>query len=158
RPVIGAYLITCQGRDAMLEKTLASFAESDWGEEPVIIKNQPDETPGWRSTAINSRRAMQTAWDDGVDWMLFVEGDVFVNRNLRHNLLNWKPLRDRAVDFGSLYIPAKILDPWVGVNRAENWRIARQSRKYTGDWTKDHIWGSQAYLLSRRFLWRLLQD
>ena len=84
---------------------------------------------------------------------LILEDDVRVNRHLRHNLTNLPLLRRDQCDYLSLFMPDLIVSPWQRHERHLGYRLAKPL--YAGPnqlWERHRIWGSQAYVLSRRFL------
>lgn len=146
---IGCYIITCDGREALLEETLRQFSLSDWGVEPTIIRNRPNEKPGWQGTAANSLRAINRAIEDGVDYMWFAEDDITPNRHIRHNLENWWPIRGKWLQFGNLYLPDMIVEPWEREHESAAYRIPKIR---PGSFPATRLWGSQAYIFHKDFL------
>jgi len=139
-------------------RTLADFAASDWGSEPAFFLQPPDWPKDKPSASANYRRALATAAADGCDFALILEDDVRVVRHLRHNLSTIPIVARRQSDYLSLFIPDLIFDPWEREEPHLGYRVARP--RYEGPdarWEKYRLWGSQAYLLSRRLLLALLE-
>jgi hypothetical protein len=115
---------------------------------------QPDDWPrGKPSASRNYRRVLEHAYQDGCDFALILEDDVRVNRRLRHNLTTLPLIRRDQCDYLSLFLPDLIVAPWQRHERHLGYRLAKPL--YTGPnqlWERHRIWGSQAYVLSRRFL------
>jgi hypothetical protein len=151
------YIITAPGRESSLAQTLASFAASDWG-EPVCVVRQADAPPAsaWQAVRDNFRRMLELAHADGCDWVLACEDDIAVNRHLRWNLEHWAPVLVGELDFGSLYLPHLVADPW----KSEHPEIATRfpKRRPGGRYPRTALWGAQALLFSRRFVGWLLDD
>ena len=99
-------IITCPGREAMLEQTLASWRASHFnGWElrlptggiaafPLIQLDMNQHERRQERQEHNSLSALKLALevDPSADFLLFMEDDIILNRHLRHNLENWKPL------------------------------------------------------------------
>ena len=115
---------------------------------------QPDDwPPGKESASRNYRRILEHACEDGCDFALILEDDVRVSRRLRHNLTTLPLIRRDQCDYLSLFLPDLIEKPWQRQERHLGYRLAKPL--YAGPnrlWERHRIWGSQAYLLSRRFL------
>lgn len=152
-PRLKAYFFSYEANRSVLEKTLHDFRQSDWGEEPSIFM-QPKELPVERASSIrNYQRMLEQADRDGGDFALICEDDIRVNRSLRHNLLTNPLVRRDQCDFLSLFIPDLIASPWDRLSSHLGYRLAKPL--YAGPdklWQQNRIWGSQALLLSRRFI------
>lgn len=95
-------MITCPGRETMLEQTLNSWRTTDCGLAPVLVvrDNTTFERPQTRQEH-NSLRALREAIGQalvqgvplGEVFVLFMEDDIIFNAHLRHNLENWYPVR-----------------------------------------------------------------
>lgn len=96
-------VMTCDRRQDSLTATLDSLKASDWNEEPLIVHDTlryPDPKESQTATALKGlREAMERPWE----YLLFCEDDVAFNRNLRHNLDAWTPIRLGMLLVGSLY-------------------------------------------------------
>jgi hypothetical protein len=152
-PRLRAYCFSYAANRESLRATVEDFRHSDWGEEPVVFM-QPDDWPtGKESASRNYRRILEHAYDDGCDFALILEDDVRVNRWLRQNLTTLPLLQRDQCDYLSLFIPDLIEKPWQRHERHLGYRLAKPL--YAGPnrlWERQRIWGSQAYVLSRRFL------
>ena len=152
-PQIRLYILTYPANAESLEQTLASIRECDWGEEPIVI-TQPEEWPkGRESGSWNYQRALEAAVADGCDFAVILEDDVRVNKYLRHNLLTNPLIRRDQCDYLSLFMPDLIADPWERSEAHLGYRLAKP--RYAGPntlWQRGRVWGSQGYLLSRRFM------
>lgn len=146
-------VITIDERAHYLADTLASWAATDAPLAPLIQRQPVAVPPGWQGTSDNSRAALQLGWDSGRDYVLFLEDDVAFNLHLWHNLATWWPVVTGRLQFGSLYLPDQVRSPWKATDHTRNWRIARDLR---GRFPGYRIWGSQAYLLRRDFVRKLL--
>ncbi len=157
-PRFRAYFVSYPANHASLQKTLASFRASDWGEEPVVFM-QPEDWPlGMASSSRNYQRALEHAAADGCDFAVLLEDDVRVNRYLRANLRAIPLLRRDQCDYFSLFMPDLIASPWERQEEHLGYRLARPL--YHGPdriWTKYRLWGAQGYVLSRRFIREALE-
>jgi protein-L-isoaspartate O-methyltransferase len=152
-PRLRAYCVSYPANHESLQATLADFRHSDWGEEPLVFVQPEDWPPGKPSSSRNYRRVLQHAYEDGCDFALILEDDVRVNRWLRHNLTTLPLIRRDQCDYLSLFLPDLIVAPWQRHERHLGYRLAKPI--YSGPrqiWQRHRIWGSQAYVLSRRFL------
>jgi methyltransferase family protein len=152
-PRLRAYCFSYAGNQHSLRLTLEDFRKSDWGEEPMVFM-QPDDWPtGKASASRNYRRILEHAYEDGCDFALILEDDVRVSRHLRHNLTTLPLIRRDQCDYLSLFLPDLIEKPWQRQERHLGYRLAKPL--YAGPnrlWERYRIWGSQAYVLSRRFV------
>lgn len=157
-PRLRAFVPTYPANADSLARTLASIRASDWGEEPIVVTQPADWPVGRASGTANYKRALEAAAADGCDFALVLEDDVHVGRHLRHNLLaNPLVARDQC-DYLGLFIPDLIADPWERTEPHLGYRLAKP--RYTGPnalWPKYRMWGSQAYLLSRRLVLAALE-
>jgi hypothetical protein len=152
-PRLRAYCFSYAANEHSLRLTLEDFRQSDWGEEPVVFMQPDDWPPGKPSASRNYRRILEHAYEDGCDFALILEDDVRVNRHLRHNLTNLPLIRRDQCDYLSLFLPDLIEKPWQRQERHLGYRLSKPL--YAGPdqlWERHRIWGSQAYVLSRRFL------
>jgi len=141
---IETVMISCEQRNELRLRTLASLARSDWGEAPLI---QFDEGLGGdaverqlQSTNAVLRRGLER----NPDYILFLEDDLLFNRNLRHNVVHWSPVRAGMVTLASLYNP---------VVR----EVACAVRHHARIVRPEAVFGSQAFLLSRATVQFLLR-
>lgn len=139
---IEAFISTTPFRRSVREQTIANLARSDWGAPPTIVIDRGRFTDDrGKGSTDNARHVLETAVQrDTWDVMVFLEDDVDVNRNLRHNLERWPPIVDLARDgylCGSLYNPnIGSLDPAAD---GDTFRIVDPELPY----------GSQGVVLSR---------
>ena len=152
-PRLKAYLMTYAANRDSADLTLRDFRQSDWGEEPVVFEQPADWPAGKPSAARNYKRILEQAINDDCDFALIIEDDVRVCQHLRHNLTNLPIVRRDQCDYLSLFMPDLMSAPWARQEPHLGYRLARPL--YSGPnrmWEKNRIWGSQAYLLSHRFL------
>jgi hypothetical protein len=140
---LGAVMVSCSERADVRERTLASWNQTDWAQgQGAALTLQMDE--GAAPDRLGRIRAtwfkvLERLAGGSDDLCLIVEDDVQFNRNLRHNLEAWFPLRDRDGNtpfFASLYNPGQ---PAFWRNEAAAYFIAHAKA----------VWGAQAVLLSR---------
>lgn len=157
-PRFRAYAVTYPANIESLRLTQEDFRHSDWGEE-LIVFVQPEDWPrGKESASRNYKRALEHAAEDGCDFALILEDDVRVSRWLRHNLSTIPLITRDQCDYFSLFMPDLIRDPWDREEPHLGYRLSRPL--YSGPnrlWTKHRLWGSQAYLLSRRLVLAALE-
>ncbi|HEU5116661.1 MAG TPA: class I SAM-dependent methyltransferase [Isosphaeraceae bacterium] len=152
-PTMQAYCVSYLANRPSLDQTLEHFRESDWGEEPLVFMQPNDWPRGKPAASRNYRRVLEHAYQSQCDFALILEDDVRVNRWLRHNLTTIPLIRRDQCDYLSLFMPDLILDPWERQEPHLGYRLAKPM--YAGPnrmWERSRIWGSQGYLLSRRFL------
>jgi hypothetical protein len=157
-PRLRAYVVTYAANRASARLTLGDFRRSDWGAEPLLFVQPADWPVGFDAAARNYKRALEHAAADGCDFALLLEDDVRVCRHLRHNLTALPLVARDQCDFLSLYVPDLVADPWERAEPHLGYRLARP--RYSGPnrmWQKHRLWGSQAYLLSRRFILAALE-
>jgi hypothetical protein len=133
-------MVSCRERDEVRAQTLASWAETDWPDPPVVDMDQG--TALLIQTRIEETwlRALRTALEGDADFVLLLEDDLCFNRFLRYNLERWPPLRGMASGahpfFGSLYALAQ---PMLWRDEASRCATA----------APEAFWGAQALVLSR---------
>jgi SAM-dependent methyltransferase len=152
-PKFKAYFFSYIANRESLALSLESFRQSDWGEEPPVFMQPEDWPTGMDSASRNYKRIMDAALADDCDFALILEDDVRVNRRLRRNLSAISLIRRDQCDYLSLFMPDLIASPWERYEPHLGYRLARPL--YSGPnqmWEKHRLWGSQAYVLSRRFL------
>jgi hypothetical protein len=129
------------------QQTLKSFAKTDWAAESPLVQmdsghDEEDRRARQTRTALKAlRRGLET----GIEYILFLEDDLIFNRHLWHNLMSWRPLREGRLTLGGLYNPGL---------RESACSVADQAAIVRSD----HIYGSQALLLSRAALTRVVRN
>ena len=152
-PRLRAYCFSYAANQHSLRQTLEDFRHSDWGEEPIVFMQPDDWPPGKPSAARNYRRILEHACEDGCDFALILEDDVRVTRHLRHNLTALPLIRRDQCDYLSLFMPDLIVAPWQRQERHLGYRLAKPLYRGPNQlWERNRLWGSQAYVLSRRLL------
>jgi len=152
-PRLRAYFVSYPANRESLRLTLEDFRRSDWGEEPIVFVQPEDWPTGKPSASRNYRRVLERARDDDCDFAVVLEDDVRVNRWLRRNLTTNPLVRRDQCDYLGLFMPDLIASPWLRRERRLGYRLAKPL--YVGPdrlWERHRIWGSQGYVLSRRFL------
>jgi hypothetical protein len=147
-PRVRVYLMTCAARRAVCADTLVRWRATDWGEEPVVVR---DEDPGPGSSArmiANAHRMLVRAAEQEADFYLFLEDDLLFNLHLRHNLFRWPPVRDRWLWAGTLYNPSLPLHPSTGARLPAHCLAL----------SPDGYFGSQGVVLSRPALRTVLRE
>ena len=152
-PRLAAFVTTYPANRPSLDRMLADFRRSDWGADPVIVE-QPAAWPAGRGpAAANYKRALTQAAAAGCDFAAVLEDDVRVCRRLRHNLTAIPLVARDQCDYLGLYIPDLIQTPWERREPRLGYRLAKPLYSGPNDtWQKFRVWGSQGYLLSRRFI------
>lgn len=147
-PTLRAFLYTCPERDEVASATLAHWRMTDWGEDPVVIR---DDGIGLSSTTRHlstARRMLATAAGEPADYYLLLEDDLLFNFHLRHNLQSWPPVRNGSLWMGSLYNPGLSLAD----GPADLWGV-RRVRLAPGGY-----YGAQAVVLSRAAILAALNE
>ena len=142
---IRAYIITCNHRNAVCARTLCNFARTDWGSPPEVtfsLRDSPNAHERWQGATAT---ILQSVRADDSDYFLFLEDDLDFNRHLRHNLINWEPLRQRKAIVASLDHPKVAVD---STNEADHYSISERRAFLTGD----------ALLFKRDAALRILED
>lgn len=135
---LAAVMISCSERELLRSQTLANLARTDWGEAPVHV--QFDQGKGEDRKKRQTRcafLALREAMDEDADYLLFLEDDLEFNKHLRHNLHHWAPIQRGLVTLGGLYNPRL---------RESACDVENQARVVAAD----SVFGSQAFILSRR--------
>jgi hypothetical protein len=145
---LAAYLMSCRERATIRERTVESFARTNWT-GAALVTFLDDGTVSDRLAAITNtwRRMVTAARESDADYCLLMEDDLEINAHLEHNIRNWAPLRAGRPDwpfFGSLYNPGR---PMLRHHYRENYLIA-------DPWA---FWGAQAIVASRATLAYLLR-
>jgi hypothetical protein len=141
-----AYIMTCREREGMLNRTIASLQQSDWGDVPRIEIDRGGTATKQEGIIQTGRRLLQRAIANGSEYILFFEDDLIFNRYLRYNLEHWPPLARTAPGghfFGSLY------NPGVRV-------IERNDQEAFLVVDPNTVYGSQAFVLSRATVQHIL--
>jgi hypothetical protein len=98
-------IITCPGREALQEQTLASWRQTDFPGAPLIQLDTNQHERRQERQEHNSLAALKAAIRalarervelEAPEFILFMEDDLIFNRHLRHNLERWPPLVDFA--------------------------------------------------------------
>lgn len=105
-------MISCESRDTIRSQTLDSLYETDWQWpiEVIMDKNsmsseQYKKLSPTEKQVIASYKAMKTAVEHSPKWVVFMEDDLIFNKYIGHNIVNWEPIRNNFLNFGSLYTP-----------------------------------------------------
>lgn len=141
-----AVMISCAERDELRRQTLANLAQTDWGDAPLHV--QIDEGAGADYEQRQTRcayLALKRSLERKADYILFLEDDLDFNRHIHHNLRHWIPAKTGSVALASLYNPG-IRER--ACDTRQNARIMEASS----------IFGSQAFLLSRDAVARVVQN
>jgi hypothetical protein len=137
RDAYAACVLSCRERKTLRAATLRNLAATDWGAAPVLIQIDPGEGPDTqRRQTFNSLLALKLCLNSRARYFLFLEDDLLFNRHLFHNLVHWRPLRERTLAFAGLYNPG----------------LARIACDLDGNFVHiapTAIFGSQAFLISR---------
>ena len=152
-PRLAACVVTYPANADSLSLTLADLDRSDWADEVAVVSQPAHWTPGPAAAARTYRRALEHAAGTGCDFALVLEDDVRVCRRLRANLLALPLVARDQCDYLGLFLPDLIDRPWERREPHLGYRLARPL--YAGPdagWAKHRVWGSQAYLLSRRLV------
>jgi hypothetical protein len=140
KPAVAACMISCPQRDALRRETLRRLAATDWADAPVMVQVDNTGLPEARDRQTqNTLDALQTGFATGSDYVLFLEDDLDFNRHIRHNLFRWRPVQDGELTLGSIYNP----------NLAP---LACDLKRQAYIVSPHHIFGSQAFVISRRTL------
>lgn len=127
-------IITCPGREQLLDLTLKSFRSTDWTQsDPMISMDTSQYERRQQRQEMNSLRALKLALETPADYCLFLEDDVEFNSYLEHNLKLW--CWSRSIWLGSLYAP---------------WDAPQEVDGCDYEVPADYVYGSQAFLLSAK--------
>ena len=142
---IETVMISCEQRNELRRQTLENLAKTDWGEAPFIQYDDGEGSSGLQRQLRSTHLVLEKALEHNPDYILFLEDDLLFNRHLRHNILNWSPVRARMVTLASLYNPSlRELECDIRHN-------ARVVHPYS-------IFGSQAFLISNATVKYLLRN
>jgi hypothetical protein len=107
---ISAYMLSCDQRAAVRERTLANFLSTDWGAEPKIeLDRGSGHLPAHIRMAMAVRKLLRRVTSSSPQFILFLEDDLRFNRHLRHNLDRWLQGFDAVPDchfFATLFNPS----------------------------------------------------
>lgn len=105
-PTFEMFVLTVPSREKTLADTLLSVRASDWN-DTLVVRCQPPGPENWRE-GVKSYRKMLTEHVAGspADFVVVIEDDVDVAKNLRHNLAHWSVLPQLQV--GSLFLPGRL--------------------------------------------------
>jgi hypothetical protein len=138
RPAVAACMITCPERSQIMKQTLAKLHATDWGQTDVFVATDRVEYTDHKKRQVEtSLRALQGSLESRADYILFLEDDLEFNRHILHNLLNWAPIVENRLVFGSLYNP-NVFELAV----AAEWNTVLADPR--------RVFGSQALILSRK--------
>jgi len=136
-PKLEAVMISCAERDRMRRQTLASLAETDWGDLPLRVQMDDAHCENRRERqTLCALLALQAAAGGVADYILFLEDDLNFNRHIRHNLQHWRPLQEQKTTLASVYNP-RLQE--LGCNQSNHSRIVAPGS----------VFGSQAFIISR---------
>ena len=98
-------MISCPERAGVLSRTLSNLSGTDWADAPVHV--QIDDGTGKDHRERQTRcayKALEHAYAQGADHILFLEDDLEFNAHFRHNLRHCRPIF-RSGGMASLYNP-----------------------------------------------------
>jgi len=105
-PRLEALLITTPERRQIRQDTVADLANTDWGDLPLAVLEDPDTNADRRGRIVQQGlRALTRFLSGTADYLLLLEDDLLFNRHLRHNLEHWRLLRTRRLTLAGLYNP-----------------------------------------------------
>lgn len=151
----GLYIVTNQGREALLAKAKEYLAESDWDFPITVVTNgPPNPRPDWNRSSRDYYQVLDRAVGDGHDHVVILEDDCRVGYHFRQNLEAWGPYRTGQLDFASLYTPDTVYEPFVHTDPVGGYALPnpqRLSGPNDAFWMRHRLYGSQCYVLSREF-------
>jgi hypothetical protein len=107
---ISAYMLSCDQRAAVRERTLSNLRLTDWEAEPQIeLDRESGELPPYIRMAKTVRQLLRQAISSSPEFVLFLEDDLRFNRHLRHNIDRWLRSFDAIPNghfLGSLFNPS----------------------------------------------------
>ncbi|QJW93262.1 hypothetical protein [Frigoriglobus tundricola] len=138
---------TVASRKQCLEDTLKSLAETDWSISPVIVEDTANLPNKEASQGVTGGKVLSTALAvPGWDYLLACEDDVIFNKNLRHNLTEWAPVKHGICLVGTLYHGGEVYsDTAKGYGMAPCGLIAgSQGVVIRRDWAEELLrrWGA----------------
>lgn len=142
--VLAAVMVSCQERSELREQTILRLRETDWGDNPLHVQIDVRTDLNHRARHLECvYRALETGCKLDIDYILLLEDDLDFNRHIYSNLSSWDPLKRGEVSIAGLYnFQAREL----ACDLTNNARIVDPAS----------IFGSQAFLFSRRSAERLL--
>jgi hypothetical protein len=140
---IRCFLYSCTQRQKLRHATIKNLASTDWGSSPIVeLDESSHKYPLQRQLELarrTLRRAVHEVMNEGDEFILLLEDDQTFNRNLRHNLRQWDPIRRLARGqhfFATLYNPGLTF-------------LKLSPEKAYGEVSPPSFMGSQALLVSR---------
>lgn len=116
--MIGVYIQTVPGREAVLAGLEQSLQQSDVGRDYTVLQHQPGET-----VAEFFVRLLRTMSGSHRKLVLRLEDDALVNRHLVHNCTTWEMARQDDFGVGWLYSPPMSVLDYIYQRRVNNpWR------------------------------------
>ena len=131
-------MVSSQGREEFRSQTLQNLSRTDWPIEPTLLALNDGEGGDPEEQRLRTTLHLLSRFLDGTgDYLLYLEDALEFNRYLHHNVLRWLPIRSRAVTLASLYNPGILEEACELTLNAYLMRA-------------DHVFGSEAFLISRR--------
>jgi len=141
--MISSVMISCSKRNDIREQTLDNLKNTDWDWDVEVILDHEyigskdiNKIPPTTRQLIASFNAINVAVKKNKPLIVFMEDDLIFNKHIKHNILNWYPVKSSILNFGSLYTPK---NNRCSVEDGEFW--------YKADCLK--LYGSQFYIMSR---------
>lgn len=142
--MINAVMISCESRFDIRNQTLTNLNDTDWDWDVDIVLDKDcidplvfDATSKQKRQTIASYYALKRALCKDSQWIVFMEDDLLFNKYIKHNIINWEPIKNNSLNLGSLYTPRN--NSRSALKRGKNWYAANYRKLY----------GSQFYILSR---------
>lgn len=140
--MISAVMISCEHRQSIRRQTIENLYSTDWEWKVDIILDKDyigsklyEDTPKTQRQTIASYHALKVAIAKNNPWVIFMEDDLIYNKHIAHNIINWEPISNYSLNFGSLYTPN---GNRCSLEEGEYWYKADCLRLY----------GSQCYIMS----------
>jgi hypothetical protein len=143
---IVAYMLSCAARDAVRADTLKRLAATDWPREVVVVLDETEAARPQERQERMARKVLERAAADDARFIVFLEDDLEFNVHIHHNLTRWSPLLRAGADG---HLMASLYNPGVGALEWDDRRAFSVARP-------ERVYGSQAFLLSRATLARVL--
>jgi hypothetical protein len=141
--MISSVMISCDARTTIREQTLKDLSETDWDwpikliiDKDYISSIEYDRVDSRQRQTIASLEAIKVALSLNSKYVVFMEDDLIFNKFIKHNILNWMPIKNEILNFGSLYTPN---NNRCSIEDGKNWYIADCLKLY----------GSQFFIMSR---------
>ena len=131
-------MLSCAEREQVRLRTLQNLKRTDWKAKPHIEIDDTTFEQRQERQEHAALRLLREAVARESEFLLFLEDDLELNRNLRHNLQRWYPLMYAGRGdhfFGSIYNPG-VAHEWRDDDRA--FFVAQP----------ECVYGSQAFILS----------